>query len=54
MRLARLSHPKVTIDTSGLSPKATEFANELSLLIGRLDDATLEALLARLRLRSNT
>jgi transcriptional regulator with XRE-family HTH domain len=54
VRLARLSHPKVTIDTSGLSPKATEFANELSLVIGKLDDATLETLLVRLRFKSNT
>ena len=30
VRLARLSHPKITIDTSGLSPKATELANRLA------------------------
>ena len=27
MRLARLSHPRVTVDTAGLSPPATELAN---------------------------
>jgi len=30
VRLARLSHPKITIDTSGLSPKATELSNRLA------------------------
>ena len=40
--LANLSHPKVTIDTSGLSPKATELANILSVNIGNLDDDTIE------------
>src|SRR5690606_16367602 len=29
-RLAMLSHPRVTIDTSGLSPQATELANLLA------------------------
>src|SRR5690606_4934650 len=29
-RLASLSHPKVTVDTSGLSPLATEYANLLA------------------------
>ena len=40
--LAGLSRPKVTIDTSGLAPKATEIANRLAASIGRLDMATLE------------
>ena len=30
VKLARLSHPKVTIDTSKLSPRATELANRLA------------------------
>jgi len=30
VRLARLSHPRITIDTSGLSPQATELANRLA------------------------
>jgi transcriptional regulator with XRE-family HTH domain len=29
-RLAQMSHPRVTLDTSGLSPEATEFAHRLS------------------------
>ncbi|MDP2732277.1 MAG: helix-turn-helix transcriptional regulator [Hoeflea sp.] len=41
-RLGSLSRPKVTIDTSGLSPKATEIANRLAALIARLDDQTLQ------------
>ena len=35
-RLAELSDPKVTIDTAGLSPEATELANRLAREIGRL------------------
>ena len=49
IRLSRLSHPKVTIDTSGLSPLATQFANELSIRIGKLDDVKLASLLERLK-----
>jgi len=40
--LAGLSRPKVTIDTSGLTPKATEIANRLAAAIDRLDAETLE------------
>ncbi|MCY0092827.1 helix-turn-helix domain-containing protein [Hoeflea ulvae] len=40
--LAHLSRPKVTIDTSGLSPKATEIANRLAGAIARLDEPALE------------
>lgn len=35
-RLAELSDPKVTIDTAGLAPEATELANRLAKDIGRL------------------
>ena len=45
VRLARISHPRITIDTSGLNPKATELANRLADDIGRLDSAALEELL---------
>ncbi len=45
-RLARLSHPRVTIDTTGLSPRATEFANRLASSISRLRERDLEMLLA--------
>jgi transcriptional regulator with XRE-family HTH domain len=48
VRLARISHPRITIDTSGLSPKATELANRLADDIGRLDAATLDEMLSAL------
>lgn len=35
-RLAGLSHPRVTIDTSGLSPEATALANHLASCIADL------------------
>lgn len=44
-RLAGLSDPRVVIDTSGLSPAATEFANILARDIGRLDREQLRAML---------
>ena len=40
--LGGLSKPKVTIDTSGLTPKATEIANKLALAISRLEPSTLQ------------
>lgn len=45
-RLARVSHPRIVIDTAGLSPRATELANRLAGEIGKLDDAALHDLLA--------
>ncbi len=48
-RLADLSHPKVTIDTSELSPEATELANRLSEKIGELEDEQVAAMLATLK-----
>jgi len=35
-RLAEISDPKVTIDTAGMVPEATEFANRLARDIGKL------------------
>jgi transcriptional regulator with XRE-family HTH domain len=35
-RLAELSDPKISIDTGGLAPEATEFANRLARDIKRL------------------
>jgi transcriptional regulator with XRE-family HTH domain len=37
IRLAELSDPKVTIDTGGLAPEATELANRLAADIGKLE-----------------
>lgn len=47
-RLARLSHPRVTIDTAGLIPAATEVANRLAADIKDLDEASLRRILAQL------
>lgn len=44
--LAHMSKPKVTIDTSGLDPRATKAANLLARRIGRLTDRELDQLLA--------
>lgn len=50
-RLARISHPRITIDTSGLNPLATELANRLADDIGKLEPQTLGELLAVLSAR---
>ena len=47
-RLAELSDPKVTIETGGLSPEATELANRLARDISRLSPEDLAALKAEL------
>lgn len=44
-RLARISHPRITIDTSGLNPLATELANRLADDIGKLEPQSLNELL---------
>jgi transcriptional regulator with XRE-family HTH domain len=51
--LARLSHPRVTIDTAGLSPQATELANVLSETIGELDAETLQWVLSEIKGRQS-
>lgn len=51
VRLARISHPRVTIDTSGLNSRATELANRLADDIAKLDQAALDELLAVLERR---
>lgn len=53
VRLARVSHPKVTIDTRGLSPAATELANELAMRISKLDEDSLGRLLQQLKPRQS-
>jgi transcriptional regulator with XRE-family HTH domain len=49
LKLAGQSHPRVVIDTSGLSPAATELANQLAARIGELDAETLERIIGLLR-----
>ncbi|WP_262693399.1 helix-turn-helix domain-containing protein [Kordiimonas aquimaris] len=43
--LAQQSKPKVTIDTTGLDPRATQVANRLALRIARLQGTELDLLL---------
>ena len=46
VRLARISHPRVVLDTAGLSPEATALANRLAQDIRRLPPETIAALAA--------
>jgi hypothetical protein len=46
VRLARISHPRITIDTSGLSPNATELANKLADHVAKLDQDDIRLMLA--------
>jgi transcriptional regulator with XRE-family HTH domain len=46
VRLARISHPRVVIDTSGLEPTATELANRLADDISALELKDLAEMLA--------
>lgn len=48
-RLADVSHPRVTIDTAGLSPACTELANLLAQRIKDLPDDTVARVLALIR-----
>lgn len=48
-RLARISHPRITVDTSGLTPEATELANELASRIRKLPAEKVRALLEVLK-----
>jgi len=47
--LAQRSRPKVTIDTGGLSPRATVLANLLADRIGRLSETELDQLIETVR-----
>ena len=51
-RLAALSHPRVVVDTSGLSPSATELANLLAQAIGDMDEDTIEWVMHEIRGRN--
>jgi transcriptional regulator with XRE-family HTH domain len=48
-RLADLSHPRVTVDTSGLSAQATEFANRLAEKIEDLPEEAIERMMAEVK-----
>jgi len=47
--LARRSHPRITVDTAGLAPQATELANLLAERIRKLSPAEIERILAILK-----
>lgn len=49
-RLAMISDPRITIDTGGLSPAATELANLLAAKIGEIDTETAQAFIQKLKL----
>tara|TARA_R110002020_G_scaffold80502_7_gene200853 strand:+ start:3670 stop:4038 length:369 start_codon:yes stop_codon:yes gene_type:complete len=51
-RLAEISDPRITIDTGGLLPEATELTNRLAANIARLDAEDLRALRDELVRRS--
>lgn len=48
-KLAEMSHPRVVVNTAGLSPRATELANLLSKTIDRLDDQTIDWIVDEVR-----
>jgi transcriptional regulator with XRE-family HTH domain len=54
LRLARLSHPRITVDTAGLAPQATELANLLAERIRKLPPAEIERMLAILKAAQST
>lgn len=43
--LARMSHPKISLDTAGLSPAATLLANRLAAGIDRLPEEKIQMML---------
>jgi transcriptional regulator with XRE-family HTH domain len=48
-RLATISDPRITIDTGGLSPAATELANLLAIRIGEIDSDTANSMIRQLK-----
>ncbi len=48
-RIAELSHPRVVVETAGLTPEATELANRLADRIATLPDDVVARWLAELR-----
>ena len=48
---AALSHPRVVVETAGLSPEATELANRLARRIAELPEEEIADMLAKLKRR---
>jgi transcriptional regulator with XRE-family HTH domain len=46
LQLAKLSHPRITIDTASLSPNATELANRLARDISSYDETKIMNLIS--------
>jgi transcriptional regulator with XRE-family HTH domain len=53
-RLAQDSDPRIVVDTAGLSPRATQFANRLARQIGSLGEGEITALLGVLDAQAGT
>lgn len=53
-RLAQLSHPRVVIDTAGMTSNATLLANKLAEKIDTLDEETIEWVLAEIESKNGT
>ena len=53
-RLAQDSDPRITVDTAGLSPRATQLANRLARHIRTLGEPEIAALLALLDAQTGT
>lgn len=51
--LARTSHPRVVVDTTGMSPEATELANLLASRIGELTKQDVLQIIHEVRVRIN-
>ena len=49
LRLARLSHPRIIVDTAGLAPQATELANLLAERIRKLPPVEIDRMLSILK-----
>ncbi len=51
-KLAAISHPRIVVDTSGLSVEATRLANRLASDIGKLDETAIREMLSLLEAQS--
>ena len=48
-KLAHVSHPRITVDTSGMHPRVTEAANRFAQSVGDLDEAAASEIIAILQ-----
>ncbi len=52
--LVKISHPRIVVDTSGLSPEATEFANLVAERIDAISPEDLDELIHRVKVCSTS